>query len=140
MIYVHRVSPENMPPLALRDAEGEPQLLAIQSVEGEPLQVWQTQSLHWGRHQQGADPSIKCPMEPRKLICVETSMSQDFVVEVTSFRLSIDDEQGLPPEWLIKGNDGCVIVAVGMLTCKPQCGEDTCGITLKERRRTIYLD
>ena len=67
-------------------------------------------------------------MEPRKLICVETSMSQDYIVQVTSFRPSTDDQQDLPPETLIKGNDGCGIVAVGMLTCKPQCGEDACGI------------
>ena len=56
-------------------------------------------------------------MEPRTLICVETSMSQDYVVQVTSCRLNIEDQQGLPTEWLIKGNDGCGIVAVGILTC-----------------------
>ena len=51
-------------------------------------------------------------MEPRHLIC----LSQDYVVQVTSFQLSIDDQQGLSPEWLIKGNDGCGIVPVRMLS------------------------
>ena len=55
MIYVHQVSPENMPPLAFQASEGEPHLLALQSVEGEPHQVRQTQSLYWGRHQYGAE-------------------------------------------------------------------------------------
>ena len=62
-------------------------------------------------------------------MCVDVSTSQDYVVQVNSSRLSIDDHQGLWPAWLIKGNDGYGIVVVGMLTCKPRCGEDACGIT-----------
>ena len=62
-------------------------------------------------------------------LSVAASMSQDYVLQVASFWLSTNDQQGLPPEWLIKSNDGCGIMAVGMLTYKLQCGEGACGVT-----------
>ena len=65
------------------------------------------------------------PIETEKThIGVEASKSQDSVAQISCLRLSIYDQQGLPPEWLIKGNEGCGIVAAFMLTYKPHCGED----------------
>ena len=62
-------------------------------------------------------------------LSMEASKPQDYVFQVASFWLSTNDLQGLPPEWLIKRNDGCDMMAAGMLIYKLQCGEDACGVT-----------
>ena len=54
-------------------------------------------------------------------LSLEVSISHDYVVQVASFWPSTNEQQGLPPDWFIKSNDGCDMVALDKLTYKLQC-------------------